>query len=95
MALQPASWFGQSVTTTANPQRLAPQSPARVAWRAYALNSDAATGKIGYSSVAAQAYIPMPPDASYPVGSSADVPCENNELWFHGPIGSVVGFGEA
>jgi hypothetical protein len=90
-----ANWLGQVVTTTANPQRLSAANPNRQGWRAFTLGGGAASGRIGYSDNASQAYIPMPTDGSYPVGSGADAPVEINEIWYHGAAGSIVGFAEA
>lgn len=90
-----AGWFGQKIITTSDPQRLAPENQNRTAWRAYGLDAAAQAGLIGYSSVAGQACIPMPTSSQYPVGSSAgEAPTETNELWYHGDVGSTIGFAE-
>lgn len=90
-----ANWGGQVITTATNPQRLSPGNQNRNAWRAFTLGGGASAGKIGYSSNPNGAYIPMPADSSYPVGSDAGVPVEINELWYHGAAGSIIGFAEA
>jgi len=87
-----ANWSGRQITTTTNPQRLAPANPGRVGWALW--NLSAVVGaKVGYSSDPNTAYMPVPPDATFALQGGAVV--ETNELWFHGDIGSEIGFGEA
>lgn len=99
MGIQPAqtvpasNWSGNVVVTTANPHKLMNANRERKGWRIYALDPNASSGKLGYNNAPGQAYIPLPPDATYPVGN--DSPCEANEIWFHGPAGSTLGVGEA
>jgi hypothetical protein len=85
------NWGGSVVTTTANPQRLMGANKERTGWRIFNLNG--ATGRLGYGDSPGGAYIPLPPDATYPAAN--DIPCESNELWYHGPVGAVLGVGEA
>lgn len=80
---------GSRIVTTTNPQRLLASNAARKTWRVFNLSAQVAT--LGYDNDPTHAAIPLALDGVALAGYVADEPVEANEIWYHGPIGSVLG----
>lgn len=80
---------GTVITTTANPQKILNENASRKMWRVFNL-SGSVTSMLGYSNVAGDAGIPLSIGGMALPGYVADIPVEVNELWHHGPVGTVL-----
>lgn len=81
---------GARVTTTANPQQILASNAARRWWRVMNI-SRAAGDTVGLSYDGTNIIIPLSYDGTALPGYEAAGTVESNAIYFHGPVGTVLG----